>query len=273
MPLPDNFSPWEHLQDTLRWVQNRRVYEEFRDVGADDWPPDITTPRASLRVACTLRDDDTADMTMLRLWLFYGMLGNLPIDLSNFYSIPVEEYQAMTRFQPQITLLFYEDLGDVEDGYQPVHARISFRLPGETEETMTKAKATLLATQIKNEFALANGYKWWKGRTKLSYRKPQQGYKFSLFAKTETEGKEVIQKVLSLQNNTLDLDCLTISELADPPPIIPPMKMIYGEMRREARVRPVAHVRFRKADMHLWGVQRSITLINMVMPKKGLVQP
>lgn len=271
--LPENFSPWEHLQDTLRWVQNRRVRDKFKDLGLDDWEPSINTPRASLRTACTLRDDDTAEMTMLRLWLFYGMLGNLDIDMSSFYSIPVREYQGYAKFQPQVTLLFYEDLSDVEEGYQPVCAEVSFRVQGETEQSMTEVKARAIAHQIRTEFATGNGYTWWKGRTKLTYRKPEQGYNFSVFARTESEGKQLIVKVLSIQNDALDQDRLTISELASPPPIVPPQKLIYGKVRRTPRIRPVARVRFRKADLHLWGIERSITLINMVRPHKGLIQP
>ena len=36
MPLPDNFSPWEHLQDQIRLIHNREVADYFRDAADDD---------------------------------------------------------------------------------------------------------------------------------------------------------------------------------------------------------------------------------------------
>lgn len=54
--LPNNFSEWEHLQSVLIRAQNKFVREEFKDLGGDDWIPDINTPRGSLRQACTHKD-------------------------------------------------------------------------------------------------------------------------------------------------------------------------------------------------------------------------
>ena len=64
MPLPDNFSPWEHLQNVLRQVHNRIVKEEFSDITDDD---DIVTPRGSLKKACLLDDNDSAEMTVFKV--------------------------------------------------------------------------------------------------------------------------------------------------------------------------------------------------------------
>jgi hypothetical protein len=66
MPLPDNFSAAEHLQDVILLTQNKIVRTEFNDVGDDNWVKDISTPRASLRLACTHEEDDSIDMTILR---------------------------------------------------------------------------------------------------------------------------------------------------------------------------------------------------------------
>lgn len=74
MPVPSNISSWEHLQDLFRLYHNKLVREEFSDLGALLDDDDINIPRSSLKYGCTLKDDDTSTMTLLRLWLFYVVL-------------------------------------------------------------------------------------------------------------------------------------------------------------------------------------------------------
>ena len=74
MPLPDNFSPAEHLQDTIRRTFQREVREWFRDIDLDG-DLDITTPRSSLALACEHRDDDSFNMTIGRVLLFETLRG------------------------------------------------------------------------------------------------------------------------------------------------------------------------------------------------------
>mgnify|MGYP007080401962 CR=1 FL=1 len=70
MPLPVNFSEWEHFQGLLMSLQNRIVKKEFSDVPHEDgqtvntWG-DITVPRSSLKVGCWLKDSDTTIITIL----------------------------------------------------------------------------------------------------------------------------------------------------------------------------------------------------------------
>ena len=71
---------WEHLQDVWSKVHNRRVRNHFRDLVNDpdddqsweafDGRLDISIPRHSLYQACTIRELDTADMVMLRSFMF-----------------------------------------------------------------------------------------------------------------------------------------------------------------------------------------------------------
>src|SRR6476619_5861566 len=128
-------------------VQNRIVRAEFRDVGDDDWDEDIVTPRASLRVASTMRDDDSAILSLLKLVFFYVVLRKARDMHPALYVHPVTTYQQLFRLKPQITLYFAEDSVDVEPGYDPIDGEISCRLMHETAETITMAEVQALANR------------------------------------------------------------------------------------------------------------------------------
>ena len=249
---------WERLQSVLMQVQNRRVREFFKDL---DESPIATQGRAALKDACMLEDSDSAPMALIRLMLYYLVLEGGEALHPPIYSIPVDNYQQRVTFRPQVTLFFKEDLADVEEGYAPLTAELSFRLRS-SDDNITPAEAQLLANKIRNEFATGSGYRWRKGRSLLFYKDVDKGYIFKVFAASENEGKEVIRKAMSIQGDTLDEDNLKISQLANTPPTVPPMKLIYGKTRRLPRKRPVGWVRFVWAEMHVWGIQEAIVLVD-----------
>lgn len=269
MPLPDNFSPWEHLQTVLMQVHNRRVRREFSDVGDDDWTADISTPRGSLRTACTLRDDDSAIITFHRMFLFYVMLRHAADIHPPLYTMPSDRYQMDVTFAPQVTLYFREDLEDTDSGYSPIDAEISFRLMNQNYNTFTPAEATQIATRIKAEFSTGSGYRWHKGRVKVTYARKEQGYQLSLNAFSEAEAREVIRKVLDIQNHTLDESFLTIHNLAQTPPTVPGNHFVFGESRRRPRRRPVGYVRFQWAELHIWGIPNAVTLTDRTYRRRN----
>ncbi|WLT39556.1 hypothetical protein NON20_08765 [Synechocystis sp. B12] len=164
MTLPEDFNPWEHLQDTVRRVFKKEVIEEFRDLGGEDWDRSIGAPRASLRTACTPDDNDTATMTMIRMMLFYIVLRRAQDMQAPIYGTPVAQFHETRRFKPQVCLYFREDLQDVEPGFYPLRAEIKFRLMEETETTISKAELTQLANKIKSTLGGENRYKFKKGR-------------------------------------------------------------------------------------------------------------
>lgn len=271
MPLPQGFSQWEHLQGVVMQVQNKRVREEFNDVGGDDWDENITTSRASLRVACTLRDDDSALMTVTRLWLFDVILGGAKSMHPAIYGIPVTTFQESVQFFPQIRLYFMEDLAQVEEGFEPIDAEISFRLMGQTSTTLTQAEMQAYANRIRTVFSAGSGFTFKKGRLKASYKDQSRGYNMILTIWSEAEAKRVIEQVLSVQNHTPDWDFLTISEAKKTFPTIPGFQMILGKQRRKPRQRPIGTVRFRYAELKLHGLPNDITLIDRTGFRKNPV--
>lgn len=264
MPLPDN--TWEHLQSTVMSVQNRIIREEFSDVEDDD---NISTPRASLKVACTLKDDDSAIQTLIRLWMFYGVLRKAQDFHPAMYCIPSIAFQEANTFAPQVKLFFLEPQKDVEKGYSAVEGEITFRLARETPETVTPAEAKALATKIKSAFGSGKGFVWKKGRYKVTYLDRKHGYDFRLLVTSESEGKRVIEQVLDIQSHTPDWDHLTVHESRANFPIVPGNHTIYGKSRRKVRRRPRADVRFRYAELHIHGLQNPITLVDLTGFRKN----
>jgi hypothetical protein len=104
MPLPDNFDEWEHLQDMIRRDHNKAVLSYFKNQDDDD----ISTPKRALKHACKIKDEDTATMTMMRMWLFEITVGHAQALQAPVYGIPVQELQSNAKFKPQVKLYFFE---------------------------------------------------------------------------------------------------------------------------------------------------------------------
>jgi hypothetical protein len=260
MSLPDGFSEFEHLQDQIRIVQNKRVREWFS--GVDD--NDIATPRASLKHACVLKDDDSADMSIMRLWLFEVFVGHAQAFHPPLYSIPSLDFQDHVRFKPQITLFFSEDIEDVDPGYTRVTGEISVRLK-ESIDTLSNADVNTLATKIKTLFGTGKGFAWKKGKQLYAYVDTEKGYRLKILAPNESEAKKVIEQTLDIQSHSPDWDNLNQSVAVNPAqkyPTIPPKKTILGKSRKMPRRRPVATVYFRYALLHLYGLPNPIVLID-----------
>jgi hypothetical protein len=263
MPLPDNFSPAEHLQDVVMLTQNKIVRAEFNDVGDDDWVHDITTPRASLRVACTHVDADSVDMTLIRLWLFYGVLRKAKDFHPDIYGIPATSFQETNKMHPQVHLYFEEKSTEVERGYSPLRSQVSFRLMNETTDTLTKADATTLANKIKTLFHAGSPFFWKRGKELASYIDQEKGYYFQLLVFSQAEAKKVIEQVLDIRGHSPNWKLLNIKQNSEPAvtyPTIPVTKVIMGKSTKQPRRRPVGTVRFTSAVLVLHGKPSPIVL-------------
>ncbi|MFQ4139635.1 hypothetical protein PGN35_025325 [Nodosilinea sp. PGN35] len=268
MPNPDYPSvpqsmPEEDLQTVIRRWQNRELREYFSDFGVDNnWDPDLTTPRGKLANVLRHADEDTYMITMLKCWFFEHIKSQtyrVP-----YYGIPVSSFQESRKFQPQIKLYFQEDLEDVEPGYPPVAGEIGFRLMNYTTTSLTPSAAEILANRVRIAFGDGGrGYLWRKGKDMATYTDWGKGYQLQLLIRSKAEAREVINKVLDIQNDAPDWKKMNYSENEEPMeayPTIPDREMIYGELRREARRRPVASCRFQYALLHLHGVAAPIVL-------------
>jgi hypothetical protein len=263
MALPANFSGSEHLQDLFRRYMNREIRAFFIDLGGEDWEPEITTPRGALRIGCTHLDSDSLTMTLLR-WELFQHVRTLKFQ-QPFYGIPVAGYHEARKFKPQVQLYFQEDEGDVEPGYGPVTGQITFRLMNYTESTINRTVAQALANRINSEFAIGGGYVWRKGKVMFTYTDREKGYKLQLLCRTESEGVQLVNKVLDANNDTPDWTKSNVSENQQPAqafPTIPELDFIYGESRRRPRRRPIADVRFQFAILNVHGLVNPVPLVD-----------
>lgn len=261
MPLPANFNEWEHLQGQIMRLHNRAVRDWFNDAPDDD----ISTSRASMKQACLIKDNDTTALMHMRMWLFEVTCGRLASLQTPVYGIPVQELQQDTKFKPQVKLIFYEDLQDVEDGYRAIEGEITFRLMNETSESITPANAMSLANKIRSEFATGSLYRWHRGRYKATYLDKENGYDFRLQVFNQSEAEELIRKVLSIKDKVPDWSLFTYHETKDASsayPTIPGTQRVYGQTVKKPRKRPVGWVRFRKAQLLIWGRNKAVTLVD-----------
>lgn len=263
MPLPSGFSEFEHLQGVYRKTINQIVREEFSDQSWVDTNPDITTSRGSLRWACTHKDDDSAAMTQMRTDLFYMILRKASDLHPPMYTIPVDSYHESVKFKPQVTLFFREDQEDVEDSFTQVRSEISFRLMNESADTLTRSEATQLGNKIKQLFGANNGFRWKRGRLKVSYRDVSKGYQFILTIWDEAEAKRVIEQVLDIRGDTPDWGNLSISKSERVFSTVPQTKVVLGRTTRLRRDRPIATVRFRWAELKMWELANPVILCDL----------
>ena len=263
MPLPEGFSPVKHFNSVLLTSYNRIVRDHFKDLDSDELDENISTPRTSLREACLVNDGDSSILINNRMMLFYFVLRAASDLQAPLYGIPVGNYDEVRKYKPQVTLYFKEDSEDVEAGYAPLRTEISFRLMDETETTITNSKLLIIANKIKAEFGINNGYRFHRGKTLCSYFDAEKGYQLRIMAYSVTEAKEVIGKVLDIQNHTPDWEKLTTNENDSPSvayPTLPPLKNILGKSQRMPRRRPVGYVRFQRASCLVWGLAKPIGL-------------
>lgn len=266
MTLPEPFSDIEHLQLTIRRYLNKQIREDFRDLFGenDTWEPEVGTTRGAMLRALLHEDSDPITVTATRMMLYYFTYGKARELQIPVYGIPTDFYQQdALNYVPQITLHFKEDLEDVESSYQPVKGEINIRVIGETYETITEAKLKTLANRIKTNFGANNGYVWRKGKVRCNYSDKSKPYFLQILSRDVTAGKSVIERVLDIQNHTPDWEFLNKGENEAPSqayPTIPPTKTILGKARRMPRRRPIADVRFTKAEAHIISLAAPIIL-------------
>lgn len=272
MALPNNFSPSEHLQDTIKLWYNRVVNDHFNDLPDED---DLTVPRSSLRVACRHEERDSFLITLARMFLFEITARHGASFHPDIFGIPIDSFESEIVYKPQIKLFFSEPWEDTEDDYGPGKGEITFRLSGETTDSMTMAKASTYATRINSIFATPP-FIWRKGVEKLVYKDPERGYNLSILCRTEADGKALIENILDIQSHTPDWSHLNVVSPQNATtrfPYNPGSKVIMGRSVRRRRQRPRIDVRFRYATLSVHGLPAPINLVDLTGIRKNPVYP
>ncbi|MEL7354075.1 MAG: hypothetical protein AAFN38_21815 [Cyanobacteria bacterium J06560_5] len=266
--------PSEQLQSTMRNYLNREVREWFQDVDFDAL--DIKTSRGALAASCRHDDNDSFLMTIGRAMLFESLIRqrfeSALLGGKGDTGETVFRPTVRRRLKPQLKLFFMEDIQDVADGYAPVSGRISIRLMSHDSSSVTPAIARTYATKVKTNFSSGSGFVWRKGKDMCSYTDWDKGYQFQLLCRSESEGRRVVEQVLDIQNDSPDWSKFQHKENAEPAtayPTIPGRERIYGEIRQEPRLRPIADVRFKYASLHIEGLPTPIILVD----RTGVLPP
>jgi hypothetical protein len=258
MALPTEFNPWEHLQNTLLQTYNKQVRDEFSDLTEED---DLTVSRSSLRVACRIRDDDSAIMVLNRMLLFYITVGKAADFQAPIYSNPLEEYGRNAKYKPQVCLYFKQDNSDVQQGRRAVESHIKFRLVGSRWETVTEAELLSLANDIKREFASSKGYRWSKGEILYTYDHQEHGMCLHVYSLNKQTAIDLIKKIYELVPFTYDNDYIVEHKSERNYPNTPGTVTILGKSRKTPVRRPTVYVRFQKASVDIYGLPVPIILV------------
>jgi hypothetical protein len=258
MPLPDDFNPWEHLQQTLIRTYNKQVVDEFNDTTDDD---DLNVPRSSLKIACRIRDDDSANMVLTRMLFFYMTAGKAADLQAPIYGMPIEHYQSRVVHKPQVCLYFQQDTDSVPQGRRAVVAEIKFRLVGSRWDAIAESELLTLANDIKREFASSKGFRWSKGELLYTYKHLEHGMNFQIYALNKTTAVDLIKKIYDLVSFTYDPDYLVEHKSDRTFPNTPGTVTILGKARKTPVKRPTVFVRFQKATVDIYGLPNPIILV------------
>jgi hypothetical protein len=263
MAIPDNFSPFEHLQDLVRKFENKKVIKYFRNVDLNN-ELDLNIPEVNLKYACMHQDKDTASMTIMRILLFHFLInGESTFQDEHPPILGIPAADSAIQHRPQVKLFFLEDFSDVAEGFSPLWLECSFRLNDETSETMTEAKAGLLAKKIEQIFGVNGGYIFKKGKEKYLYLDKEDGYDFRLLARTEADARMFIEKVLLIRNHSMKagvLEKMGRDNEMTAFPTVPPKRLVFGKQRNAKRKRPIASVRFAYSLLHIDGLVNPVQL-------------
>lgn len=255
---------------------NRQVREYFSDVGGETWQSDISTPRASLRTACTHQERDTVNMTMLRMMTFYFTIRGVEQGINSGDDTGSLGYAVMRKSQPKLTLHFSEDDSDADQGYRPVIGEISFRLMNHSSTSLSKAEATAYGNKIKTAFGGSTPFVWRKGKLMASYSDWEKGYQLQLLVPNDAEGRRVVEQVLDINSHTPDWKNYATKEngaASSAYPTVPPTQSILGKSTKLPRRRPTASVKFRYATLAIAGLSKRLCLYDSTYKfKEALVK-
>ena len=251
---------WQNLKSFLRKAYNREVNEWFRDVPDD--VPDNSVPRKQAKRACLILPKESQNMALIKQLTFRYVVQQTHLR-PDVFGFDMNYVNESFTFKPQVKMFFRQDADAIPSGKRAVEGEIGFRIVDETSTTMTELKAKTLATKIKNEFAVGNGYIWKKGKHKVTYKDPEVGVDLRILALNETEGIEVVKKVLDVVDGIYDEDKLiSIDPKKDSITNPTTTELVYGKQQKKQRWRPIANVRFQYAVLTVHKLQYRVVLVD-----------
>jgi hypothetical protein len=130
----------------------------------------------------------------------------------------------------------------------------------ESSETIGRSDSERYAREIKSVFATPP-FVWNKGRFKYTYSDKERGYELKLLVTSKGEGERITRAVLSIQNHTFDRDYGQFIDNDRSYPSSPGTHRVYGRTVKKFVRRPTVDVKFRFAQLLIWGRQNPVNLV------------
>lgn len=251
---------WSNLRDFLRKSYNKEVNEWFADI-PDDAPDNLSSRKQSKR-ACLILPNESQNMANIKMMSFRYICQQVHLR-PDVFGFNFDQINESVAYRPQVKLVFRQDAAAVPAGKRAVEGELTFRLVNETSESMTPAKAKILALKIKQEFAIGNGFVWKKGKHLVSYKDPELGLNSNILAISEAEGIEVAKKLVDVTDGIYDQDKLTDHNPKRDSVTNPTgTEKVYGKQQKKTRWRPVANCRFQYAVLTIARLQYRVILVD-----------
>ena len=247
----------ETFQSFCRKYVNKALVVHFSDLTENN-PDDLslTSPRQVIKRICTHKDTDTMTLTIGRLIFWYFEVKGL---LNEYlYMIPATDFHETQKFKPQIKLLWREDYDDARNNNRlPTKARYTVRWRG---DYATKNDIDRIKLKINSIFNRPTVHSFYKGRIKYSYYDQEKGYRLLVTARDETEAKDVINKLLEIQDdNPLNEEYFGIHTKEANWNETETIR-VAGDTHKKPKRRPVGKVKFVKAEFKVHGMTHDILL-------------
>ena len=260
MALPPNFNYTFHTKRAISYLHNEEVRRHFSNTPADN----LANRKSSLRTALTIRPRDTIGIIQLKSWAFARYCLNLENFFPPIMGIPAEEFMRESKFSPQIKIYFKEpfDARVHVNGRLQKRAHISFRIVGETAQTMNQTKAQAFANRVRDEFFRPNPMTWKKGKFKNTYLDIENGFDFRVFAISKNEARDLIQKAIRVAGKTFQEANLEFIENSKTFPDNPGTHLVYGRQSRKIQRRPTVDLRPTHSHLLINGRVAPVTLVS-----------
>lgn len=280
MTIPNNFNPFEHLQQTYKTEFNRRVDRYFKDVNSNG---DLSSARASLKLACRITDNDNDAMMNMRHNLFFNVIGYSRKNLAVVYGSKFDTAPPVAG-HPQLFLHFSQD-GAAQPPDEPlIEHEKSCRLmkfscsTDGVQPAITRTDMIAIANEIKSLF-LDNkrGITYTTGNKSASYTDPDNGFPKGnyLLVNSKTDAVSIYSKMC----NAIDVPyrgdshiILNDPDKASTTTATAGKTTILGKQRNNRRYRPVAVLRFRYAYISLGNLVAPVFLIDTTLRNQSLVE-
>jgi len=258
----------ERFQSFCRQFINRKVREHFKELGGEDWQPNLGNERHVSRHICTHQDKDPLSLTIGRLLIYYFEARGLieePI-----FSIPSSHLYESVQCVPQVILNFQESVRDAHENKRPRYPLTAQHYLRVKTDFSSEAEVMQIARKVRDVFVTPL-YRFDKGRIKYVYFDKSKAHEIKILAQTETKAKELISKILSLDNHQPNWDYLSDTRKTNRNFETTEYIRVNGKRYKKPKRRPLGRVEFISAQLHVDGTQNNIHLIDLGGRSKNVI--